>query len=183
MRSPKVIWSFLLIGTSATVLSMTVGLTELLRERGVSDATRNAFLSDLLNGDFTSVPLQHSKVVTTRRIGYAGAPSPLATEFVGILRTPKAEDILAQLAEHGSAGARLYALCGLTTIRSPKLPRYLSLASTDAEVVALIDGCSMSVTRVKDAAISRYFWRECEKLVDGALPNPASNPTGLRSAG
>lgn len=171
MKSPKAIWILLLLGTSTTLLSMNVGLTR-LEQRG-SDAARDAFVHGLFNDDYLRVPIQHSKVLTTHRVGYAGDPSPLAEEFVGILRTPQAEDILAHMAEHGSAGGRLYALCGLTAMRSSKAARFRSSASTDAEWVALLDGCAMSAKRVKDAVTSRDFWRKCELLVDGVVPNPA----------
>lgn len=175
MKSPKTVWILLLLGTCTTLLSMNVGLASLLRERGVSDAARDAFFTDLLNDDFMRAPVQDSKVFTARRVGYAGDPSPLAAEFEGILRTPQAEDTLAHLAEHGRAGARLYALCGLTALRSSKFPRSMSSASTDTEVVAFLNGCSMSVTTVKAAATSRDFWRTCELLVEGARSKPTHN--------
>lgn len=47
----------------------------------------------------------------------------------------------------------------------------MSLAAVDERKVALINGCSLAVHRVRDAAQNPGFWAICEKLSVAALPN------------
>jgi hypothetical protein len=154
---------------------MRVGLSSLLRVRSEPSLTEDW----LRNVDALDLPLEQSKAFTGYLRGYAGEPSPQAEEFRRLLLNDDAEATFTGLAHVGPEGALLYGLCGLKTIRSARLNHYVSLAASDERPVALVNGCSIHVERVREAVQSPRFWAMCEKLSDVALPNPLAV---LRSA-
>ena len=91
----------------------------------------------------------------------------------GLLRRKTRKKTFTQLARRGPEGARLYGLCGLRALRSVHLPDYLSLAATDERRVALINGCSIYVPRVREAVQNPGFWAICDEMSGAGLPNKA----------
>jgi hypothetical protein len=158
-------WLLVAIGSVATLLAVTVGLSALREWR----AEHEADSAERLFGDGPSTPgLKQSKVFTSPLVGYGGERSPVAAEFMRVLGAPSAEDTFVDLVEHGAPGAGLYGICGLSILNSKRLPRY-SIATDDREV-AMMDGCSMSVTRVQAALQAETYQSICAQLGNPALP-------------
>jgi hypothetical protein len=178
-------WTAIAVGATATIGSAVIGLANLQR-RSHKEAPAYSF-QYFLDEDRLHASLMDSEVFSSPRVGYAGAPPPVASEFLGLLADARAQEKFMELVAQGAPGGRLYGLCGLRLIGSKRLggdPSFV--ARWDNRRVAIMRGCSLSVTTPRKVVQSPDFENVCnlwKASREVALPNPALNPTGLRPAG
>jgi hypothetical protein len=171
------VWIGLLLGAGATVVAAHVGLRA-LRHRidcgehppafapAFAPALATEVVFDFPDDRLLFVPLEAARVFTTACVGYACRPSPLAAAFRDVLWRPDPEAAFVQLVEQGAPGARLFGLCGLRTIGSPRSSSYLSAARTDDRLVGFMAGCGFRMTTVMAALDDPRFARACRELSD-----------------
>lgn len=111
-------------------------------------------------------PLQNAEVSSSLCVGIAGTSSPLAYEFVRLLGEPDAERAFVDLLDRGAPGARLYALCGLTVLKTTDIAAHRALVEVDHRDVAIMQGCSLSVVSIREAATSAQVQAMCDELVE-----------------
>ena len=154
------------------------------QDRNDSSFNRVAYFADRSHG---AVPLMRAEIFTSLKIGYSGEISPLATQFRNLLESPSAESELERLVRNGSAGARLFGLCGLRLKGSARYDLLCQLASRDERMTAVQHGCGLSIGTVREALGTRNFKDTCADLATdlelSQLPNQALNPVGLGPAG
>ena len=178
-------WTAIAVGVTATIGSAAIGLANLHR-RSRKEAPSETF-QYFLGEDRLRAALMDTEIFSSPRIGYAGDPPQVASEFLGLLADARAEDRFIELVAQGAPGGLLYGLCGLRIVGSKRLGDDPFFVRWDDRRVALMRGCSLSVTTPRRVVQSPDFenvcdlWRAASR--DAALPNPALNPTGLRPAG
>jgi hypothetical protein len=186
MKRSLGVWSAIAVGLAATITSAAIGLAN-LRRRSHEEARPYSF-QYYLEKDRLHAPLMDSEIFSSPRVGYAGDPPRVASEFLRLLEDARAEDKLIELIAQGAPGGRLYGLGGLRIVGSKRLGDDPSwVGRWDNRRVALMDGCGLSVTTPRKVVESGEFENICElwraASRKAALPNPALNPTGLRPAG
>jgi hypothetical protein len=80
----------------------------------------------------------------------------------------RAEERLVDLVVHGSAGGRLYGLCGLKLLGSPRLDAAAALVSQrDDRPVKVTSGCTFRIITPADAIQGSPFWDACDLWNEG----------------